>query len=75
MPNHIIRGTITFPFEARVNADSVTTDFDLFTHYGVDECYFGFQALEDSGPLSDAEYGVTIDDYASTVRIDTVEVE
>lgn len=75
MPDYTIRGTISFPFEAHVNADNVTTDFDLFSHYGVDEAYFGASAWEDHGPLSDPQYGVSIYDHKSSVTIDTVEVE
>jgi hypothetical protein len=73
MPEFIIRGSISFPFEARVVADAVTTDFDIFAHYDVAERYFGAAAWEDYGPLSDADYGVTIDDAASRVVIESVE--
>ena len=73
MPEFIVRGTISFPFEARVEVESVTTDFDLFAHYGVAERFFGASAWEDYGPLSDPDYGVTIDDANSSVSIESVE--
>jgi hypothetical protein len=73
VPDFIIRGTIAFPFEARVSADAASTDFDLFTHFGVAERFFGASAWEDYGPLSDPYYGVTIDDANSSVVIDSVE--
>ena len=73
MPEFVIRGTISFPFEARVEADSVTMNFDLFAHYGVAERFFGASAWEDYGPLSDPDHGVTIDDANSSVSIESVE--
>jgi hypothetical protein len=69
----ILRGTISFPFEARVSADASSPDFNLFEHYGVAERFFGTSAWEDFGPLSDPDYGVTIDDTNSSVEIVSVE--
>ena len=74
MPEHTIRGTITFPFEAHITADAVGTDFDLAQHYGVPESLIGFYALEDEGPLSSFPDTVTIHDRDSAYTIDAVEV-
>ena len=57
-----------------MNASDIKVEnFDLFAHYGVAERFFGASAWEDYGPLSDPDYGVTIDDANSSVSIDGVE--
>jgi hypothetical protein len=73
MPEHIIRGTISFPFEAHITGDSIGADFDLAAHYGVLTNLVGYHALEDFGPMSEFPDNLTIFDRDSNYTIDTVE--
>jgi hypothetical protein len=73
MPEYTIRGTISFPFETQISADSASADFDLAAHYGVPKELIGYYALEDFGPLSNFPDNLTIFDRNSDYTIDSVE--
>jgi hypothetical protein len=72
MPNYTIRGTITLPFEAQVEADTVTHDFDLANYFGVRREDLGWYALDD---VYTADSRIIIDDRSGDYSIDAIEVE
>jgi hypothetical protein len=72
MPTHIIRGTISLPFEAEVDADTVTPDFDLANYFGVRREDLGWYALDDT---YSPDSRIIIHDRNGDYTIDTVEVE
>jgi hypothetical protein len=73
MPRFVLRGTISFPFEAEIEAEHVDASFDLAAHFAVPPKMVGYWALEESGPLSDLDQLVTVHDTDSSYVIESVE--
>jgi hypothetical protein len=73
MPRFVVRGSITFPFEAEIEADRVDESFNLAAHFDVPPNMVGYWALEENGPLSDLDQLVTVHDTDSSHVIESVE--